>query len=681
MVAGVVHLWSVQSPAQTLGHLRGASPDARVEVKTVTSMEQSPMIRLVHVWHRWGTRLVLVGAIALLALAFPLGSFAQDTAPRETIPLTLDGRELFDLGAISGFTAQERVDFAHQVLVDQVERFPLDQAIAVSIFKRGELTTLRVGGRHFLTLTEGDLIGGIPPEEQAELWQEWTKAALTQAQRERTPAYRRWAAGWMVGIVLVAALAHGGLRFGRRRLRAQTTRKAATAKTLPVQIGLSLAPVMVWAIALLAVTNLLPLLRRGRYQLFQFLSDTLGNPVVTLGTQDLSILSLAKLLILVLGLWLGVRTLTRLIRSRFLQALGANREVQDGISLILQIALVTLGLLVLLQVAGVDVSSLAIVASVLGVGIGFGLQNIANNVVSGMIILLERPIQVGDFIKLGDLTGTVERIGIRSTEISTLDRVSIIVPNTEFIQGKVINWNHGLPVSRLHVSLGVAYGSDIKQVRQVVLEAANLHPQVLRYPKPQLWFNGLGDSSLDFELLVWVREPRQQFRIRSDLYYLLEANLRRYNIKIPFPQRDLHVRSAEVPELLTALGATPDSQRVASEAAPAAPPELTEFLDWSAICQSSDPLSATELQILVSQMRGTNGVEIRDRRFGLHVYARCFVGTEAVEWLMQTQLASREEAIRLGQTLMEQGLLHHVTDEHFFKDDYLFYRFYADEVD
>mgnify|MGYP001793776475 CR=1 FL=1 len=217
-----------------------------------------------------------------------------------------------------------------------------------------------------------------------------------------------------------------------------------------------------------------------------------------------------------------------------------------------------------------------------------------------------------------------------------------------------------------------------------------MHPQVLRYPKPQLWFNGLGDSSLDFELLVWVREPRQQFRIRSDLYYLLEANLRRYNIEIPFPQRDLHVRSTQVPELLTALGSpsgpspvpvsSVPSSVAAETAEPDTPPELIEFLDWSAICQSSDPLSATELQILVSQMRGTNGVEVRDRRFGLHVYPRCFVGTEAVEWLMQTQLASREEAIRLGQTLMEQGLLHHVTDEHFFKDDYLFYRFYADEA-
>ncbi|MGD1907494.1 MAG: mechanosensitive ion channel family protein [Leptolyngbyaceae cyanobacterium] len=418
----------------------------------------------------WRQRLLLMGAIALILItAVPVG-LAQTDTPRETIPLTLDGRELFDLGAISGFTALERVDFAHQVLVDQVERFPLDQAIAVSIFKRGELTTLRVGGRHFLTLTESDLIGGIPPEEQAELWQDWTKAALTQAQRERTPAYRRWATGWMIGIVLLSALAHGGLRLGRRRLRAQATRKATTAQMLPVQIGLSCAQLTVWAIALYGFTDLLPLLRRGRYQIVQFLSEILTNPVVNLGSQALSILSLIKLFTLILLLWLGVRTLTGLIRSRFLQAMGANREVQDGISVILQIALVTLGVLVLLQVVGVDVSSLAILASVLGVGIGFGLQNIANNVVSGVIILLERPIQVGDFIKLGDLTGTVERIGIRSTEISTLDRVSIIVPNTEFIQGKVINWNHGLPVSWLHVSLGVAYGSDIKQVRQVVLE-------------------------------------------------------------------------------------------------------------------------------------------------------------------------------------------------------------------
>ncbi len=647
-------------------------------------MASASRMTLIRTCRDGGLRLSWGIAIALALLIFPLslGSPAQDTAPRATIPLILDGHKLFDLGAISGFTAQERVDFAHQVLTDQVERTPLDRPIAVSILGRGELTTLRVGGRHLLTLTDSDLIGGIPPEEQAERWRDRLNAALNQAQYERTPAYRRQSWGWMGGIIMLAAIGHGLLRLVRRRLRAATTRTAATARTLPLQLGLSLAQCTVWAIALFATTNLWPSLRQGRYQILHFLGETLTTPVATLGSQSLSILGLTKLLTLVLALWLGVRTLTGLIRSRFLQAMGANREMQDGISLILQIGLVTVGVLVLLQVAGVDVSSLAILASVLGVGIGFGLQNIANNVVSGVIILLERPIQVGDFIKLGDLTGTVERIGIRSTEISTLDRVSIIVPNTEFIQGKVINWNHGLPVSRLHVALGVAYGSDIKQVRQVVLEAANLHPQVLRYPKPQLWFNGLGDSSLDFELLVWVREPRQQFRIRSDLYYLLEANLRRYNIEIPFPQRDLHVRSAAVPELLDGLRArSPKTRPVIPEATPATetPPDLTDFLDWAAICPATDQLSPTELQILVSQMRGSNGVEIRDRRFGLHVYPRCFVGTEAVNWLMQTQLASREEAVRLGQTLMEQGLLHHVTDEHFFKDDYLFYRFYADE--
>jgi hypothetical protein len=338
---------------------------------------------------------------------------------------------------------------------------------------------------------------------------------------------------------------------------------------------------------------------------------------------------------------------------------------------------------VLLQAVGVDISSLAIFLSVIGVGIGFGLQNIANNFISGLIIMVERPVQVGDFVKLGDLTGTVKRIGIRSTEISTLDRVTIIVPNSEFIDSKVINWSHGYPVSRLHIPLGVAYGSPIKLVRQAVFEAAKRHPKVLRYPKPQLWFEGFGDSSLDFTLLVWIREPRQQFRIKSDLYYLIEANFRRFNIEIPFPQRDLHIRPQDIATvaqtLTTRAGQAENSDIKVVSPLLESPETLENALDYCDILNDADEPEDFEIQDLVVQMRGKDGLEIRDRRFGLHVYTNCFVGSEAVQWLMQQQLASREEAIKLGKVLVERGIIHHVTDEHNFKDDYLFYRFFDDE--
>jgi small-conductance mechanosensitive channel len=143
--------------------------------------------------------------------------------------------------------------------------------------------------------------------------------------------------------------------------------------------------------------------------------------------------------------------------------------------------------------------------------------------------------------------GTVERISVRSTEIRTLDEVSIIVPNSRFLESEVVNWTHHSPISRLKLPVGVAYGSDLTAVRGALIDAAKEHPDVLAEPVPKVFFKGLGESSLNFDLMIWIAEPRNQFRIKSDLYFRIEAILRHRNIEIPFPQQDLHVRSGSLP--------------------------------------------------------------------------------------------------------------------------------------
>ena len=443
------------------------------------------------------------------------------------------------------------------------------------------------------------------------------------------------------------------------------------------QAGTLLLQVILWAGFAVACAGMVPELRDLAYNAWALLQRAFTTPLVQLGKVGFSALDITRILVLLGVLYLAVQGITGLLRSQLLRGSGLRPEVQETLVLGFRIALLGLGLLVLLQAVGLDISSLAILLSVVGVGIGFGLQNIARNLISGLIILLERPVQVGDFIRLGELTGTVERVGLRSTQIQTLDHVTIIVPNAELIDGNVVNWSHGNPVSRLRIPLGVAYGSSIPLVRRSVLEVADRHPRVLRYPKPQLWFKGFGDSSLDFDLLVWICEPRLQERIRSDLYYMIETIFRVRGITIPFPQRDLHIRSDTgtqplLPRQTEPLDMPPTRSTPAS-------PETAEAIDWSEILDLAERPSDAELAELVVRMSGPKGIDRRDRRYGLHLYCNCFVGREATEWLMGDQQATRDEAIRLGRLLVERGVFHHVSDEHDFEDEYLFYRFYAEE--
>ena len=247
------------------------------------------------------------------------------------------------------------------------------------------------------------------------------------------------------------------------------------------------------------------------------------------------------------GVFIGSTTATNLLRSRVLNFLRISRGAQEAIAVIFKYALVAIATVILLQVWGIDLSSLAILASALGVGIGFGFQDIAKNFGSGIVLIFERPIQVGDFIEVGNYMGNVESIGARSVTIRTLDRISIIVPNSRFLESEVINWSHHNPISRIHLPVGVSYSSNPHDVKKALLEAADNYPEVIRVPQPQVFFMGFGDNSLDFELLVWINKPSLQALTRSDLNFRIEASLRKHKIEVPFPQRDLHVRSGELP--------------------------------------------------------------------------------------------------------------------------------------
>lgn len=266
-----------------------------------------------------------------------------------------------------------------------------------------------------------------------------------------------------------------------------------------------------------------------------------GNSTITLG----GIITLFALLAVVLIL---ERFFRRILVERLLSRTHLEPALRFAIGRIAGYIFIALGFVMALNNAGLDISSLTVLAGAVGIGLGFGLQNIINNFFSGLIILAERPVAIGDRIEVGGVAGMVTKINMRSTTVVTNDNITIIVPNSDFISTAVTNWSHGDPKVRLRVPFGVAYGSNITVLKHVILEVAVKHPAALKEPPPSLFFVGFGESSLDFELGVWTIEmAHNPLRFRSDLYYAIEQALRDNQIEIPFPQRDLHIRSGELP--------------------------------------------------------------------------------------------------------------------------------------
>jgi small-conductance mechanosensitive channel len=247
--------------------------------------------------------------------------------------------------------------------------------------------------------------------------------------------------------------------------------------------------------------------------------------------------------LLIAVFWISSRT-KRFLFNRFLVKSGLDRSLQYAIAQIVSNLVLVIGIFIVLENTGIHLGALTVFAGAVGVGVGFGLQNIASNFISGLVILAERPITIGDRVEVAGVTGQVQQIRARSTVIVTNDNISMIVPNSKFIDSPVTNWTYGDPRVRFRIPIGVAYGSDVNRVREALIAAGRTNPHVLEDPGPSVFLKQFGESSIDFELVVWSAEmSHRPSRFKSDLNFAIEEKLRGAGIEIPFPQRDLHIRS------------------------------------------------------------------------------------------------------------------------------------------
>jgi small-conductance mechanosensitive channel len=271
-------------------------------------------------------------------------------------------------------------------------------------------------------------------------------------------------------------------------------------------------------------------------------------PLFNIGALPVTVVFLVRIAIYLIVLTLASHFSMRFLKDRVLTYTPLSHSQRYALARVVSYVIFALGLIVGLQSIGLNLSSLVVIGGALGIGIGLGLQPIVTNFVAGLILLLEQPIRLGDRIEVGDTFGDVVRMQGRSTWVRTNDNVVIIVPNSEFINNRVTNWTANDPQVRVNLPVGVSYNADPQQVRQILLDIAHNHHEILSAPAPEVIFTAFGDSSLNFELRVWTERRVQTPKVlKSDLYFAIFAAFHEHGIEIPFPQRDLHVRSVDKP--------------------------------------------------------------------------------------------------------------------------------------
>lgn len=353
-----------------------------------------------------------------------------------------------------------------------------------------------------------------------------------------------WSTSWLLTFPL---LLWGGvtlqlLREWRRRFNAENARLPAGDDSRSPRLLQWLLLQISWlAWAALGIPLLVFAWYVDKPAFFQRAFSLLAAPLPVEGLR-ISFVGIFSAILVVLLTHAAVRVGKPLIQDRFLADSGMNRGARTSITLIAAYGFWALGFLIALNVLGVQSGHLAVVFGALGLGLGFGLQNIFNNFISGIILLFERPIQVGDVVEINGTWAEVRNINVRATQVQTYDNASLLIPNSEFVSSTVINWSFKDLRIRRNIYVGVAYGSDIERVRDTMLEIARSAEFVLRYPEPLVYFSDFGDSALIFRLRFWT-DVDNCLAAETNIRFAIDRLFRERGIEIAFPQRDLHIRT------------------------------------------------------------------------------------------------------------------------------------------
>lgn len=278
--------------------------------------------------------------------------------------------------------------------------------------------------------------------------------------------------------------------------------------------------------------------------LFTEFVELLNITLFKLKETPVTILSVLIFILFIVGFSYLGSFVKRILNEKILLRYVSDAGLRFTLARMTQYIIVIVGMLVSFQFIGVNLTSLAVIFGFLSVGIGFGLQNITSNFISGLIVLFERPISIGDRVIVNGIEGDVQEINIRSTTVKSINNIAVIVPNSEFISKDVINYSYGDHTYRLVVSVGVSYNSDLDLVIKALNEVAEESESVLKHPKHDVHLRSFGDSAWDMKLLVWVKNVKEHYSILNEINQAIVRKFKKYDIEIPFPQRDINFRSS-----------------------------------------------------------------------------------------------------------------------------------------
>ncbi|MFZ5448504.1 MAG: mechanosensitive ion channel domain-containing protein [Thermodesulfobacteriota bacterium] len=460
-------------------------------------------------YYRWSLKLFL--------LYLSLGLFGIKSAGLMGIPESsrLFLQHFFRLGVLMWGWWLLRRPYLTRLLPELSEPTWLHQPV-VSMFLRGLLLFV------LSTIILADLLG----------FQNLSLFTAQAAARTLLAATILWFL-WLIGETLIRRLLHPevGIALYRYPERVELIQRIFTLSRWALSLVLA-------AIVVLISLDLWGITPEQMSWAFQWVS---WGP--TLGPIKLTPLSILGVILVLYFGFVFSRLLRSLALAHIFPRTALDRGLQYTISTTLHYVILILAGLIALNILGIPLTNLALVAGALGVGIGFGLQNIVNNFLSGLILLYERPIKVGDMLVIDGQWGTVKEIRVRSTIFETFDRYVLVIPNSDLVSNKVLNWTHyGAGINRLTLKVGVSYDSDVRQVTELLTQICQANPRVVAAPPVQVFFAVYGDSSLDFTIWVFVRTPNDRTPATHELNSAIFEAFRKHGIEIPFPQRDLHIK-------------------------------------------------------------------------------------------------------------------------------------------